>query len=420
MVGPVRGQLYDLLYILTQLCSSGNSVSAEPEPTPEKPFQNVFTAPINLDDDLKLLFLGDMIDGGQQSSQVLVLLLALKIAYPEKVYLLRGRRECKTEWNPKGHSVLLQDELQRRYSGVKETSPEELFTECCSVFHSLPIACVVNEEYFCCSGGIGPALVGSDELQTLPRQDDSMKQSTLCDVIWSDPMDDEDEDMQSTALFLHNYEKGLGYNYSFNAAMQFLTEKKYKAIVRGVSFPDSREMTQHVTRQSHNSSGRPWHYQYSYYDPGYRLYRRNPQTNFPCTVGLFSAPRFLSENENKGAVMFVSEGKMDIKQFTCKNRPFMLPKMKDGLEWSIPIVTARASAVAEVCQRCPAKGSSRTAVSDKGLSCFKACFRTITTVTCQQCVHQRHIRTIFFVLFTRGLLYCKPSFAGFVECLQRC
>eukprot|EP01061_Rhynchopus_euleeides_P007829 TRINITY_DN16891_c0_g1_i1.p1 TRINITY_DN16891_c0_g1~~TRINITY_DN16891_c0_g1_i1.p1 ORF type:complete len:626 (+),score=157.10 TRINITY_DN16891_c0_g1_i1:354-2231(+) len=338
------------MHVLTVLCApKGQSPPAVPtafEATPEMPFRNQYTQRISLDPDLKLVFLGDMIDGGHQSSQVLLLLLALKLTYPDRVFLLRGRRESKTEWSPRAHSVLLQDELARRYENLPGADPEELYTQCSRVFRSLPIAAVVNEEYFCVSGGIGPGSL-SDDPTSLVRQEDTMKQSTLCDLVWSDPMDDEDEDLQSNALFLHNYEKGIGYNYSFNAVMNFITEKKYRCIVRSVSFPDSRDVAPQVTRQSHNSSGRPWHYQYSYYDPGYRLYRRNPLTNFPTVIGLFSAPRFLNENENRGAVMFIEGDKMNLRQFTAACRPFALPKMKNALEWSIPSVCSQAASVAE-------------------------------------------------------------------------
>eukprot|EP01060_Flectonema_neradi_P003880 TRINITY_DN1252_c1_g1_i1.p1 TRINITY_DN1252_c1_g1~~TRINITY_DN1252_c1_g1_i1.p1 ORF type:complete len:467 (+),score=92.47 TRINITY_DN1252_c1_g1_i1:55-1455(+) len=344
IVGPVRGQYFDLLNILTRVGKPQKTTDDDVKLTAETPFKNIYTDQITISEGERILFLGDMIDGGPSSIEVLLLLLSLKLRFPKQVFLLRGRRESRFEWDEKGHSILLSEQLRKWFG---EGNGIRLFEVTCRLFSVLPVAAVVDQKYWCASGGIGPGLTSPSSLSTLKRTaPDATTTGLISDVIWSDPMEDEDEEVQTTALFLHNYEKGISYTYSFNAVMQFLHSNNYHSIIRGVSFTDNRDMPLQVTKQSHNSCGRPWHYQYSCYDPGYRAHKRSPTKNFPVTLSLFSAPRFLSENENKGAIIIVDGSRIDIKQFTAACRPFVLPKLANALSWSLPVVSYKAASVA--------------------------------------------------------------------------
>lgn len=67
VVGDIHGQYYDLLSILKQKSTEKN----------------------------KFLFLGDYVDRGLFSIQVIVLILCLKINSPKSIFMLRGNHETR-------------------------------------------------------------------------------------------------------------------------------------------------------------------------------------------------------------------------------------------------------------------------------------------------------------------------------------
>ena len=75
IIGDIHGQYYDFMKILSLI---GNIEESLP---------------------CKLLFLGDYVDRGANSVEVITLILALKLNYPKDVILLRGNHESRCMTN---------------------------------------------------------------------------------------------------------------------------------------------------------------------------------------------------------------------------------------------------------------------------------------------------------------------------------
>jgi serine/threonine-protein phosphatase PP1 catalytic subunit len=126
--------------------------------------------------DTRYLFLGDYVDRGDQSLEVITLLFAMKVRYPDTVFLLRGNHESAemaedfgfaTECAEKGHSAVV-----------------PAFGE---VFRCLPLAAIVNRRILCIHGGLSPTLTSIDQIRAIERPIDIPGFGTLTDLLWSDP-----------------------------------------------------------------------------------------------------------------------------------------------------------------------------------------------------------------------------------------
>jgi serine/threonine-protein phosphatase PP1 catalytic subunit len=91
-----------------------------------------------------VIFLGDYIDRGLSSLDVLEKVFSLKIAEPDNIILLRGNHELKET-----------NRFEKLFKDLEYD--EDLFTSINNVFDKMPIAAVISNKIFCVHAGIpGP------------------------------------------------------------------------------------------------------------------------------------------------------------------------------------------------------------------------------------------------------------------------
>mmetsp|Transcript_19925 Transcript_19925/g.43464 ORF Transcript_19925/g.43464 Transcript_19925/m.43464 type:complete len:850 (-) Transcript_19925:76-2625(-) len=141
-------------------------------------------------DSMDYLFLGDFVDRGSFSLEVVCLLFALKVRYPKQIHLIRGNHEDPTINGIYG----FRDECRRRLKEEPE-EPESCWNKFNRAFEYLPVAAVIEERILCIHGGIGGSINNIGELAVMQRPlhvaqiPQTPFEQRVTDLMWSDPSD---------------------------------------------------------------------------------------------------------------------------------------------------------------------------------------------------------------------------------------
>ena len=251
----------------------------------------------------KYLFLGDFVDRGCFSAEVILLLYAIKLNYPETTYLLRGNHECR--------------QMTTFFNFRKECLAKfdlEIYEHFMNSFDSMPLACIVNGKFLALHGGIGPEFRTLEDIRAIERFVEPPKSGTLCDVLWADPVDSEDG--KSQERFRSNEVRGCSYFFNSEAVVKFLKRNELLSVIRA-----------HEAQLE-----------------GYRMHTWG-STSFPFVITIFSAPNYCDVYNNKGAIIKFHQGNLSIHQLVHTSHPYILPNYMDIFEWSLPFLAEKVMAV---------------------------------------------------------------------------
>ena len=128
--------------------------------------------------DTNYLFMGDYVDRGNFSVESVSLLLALKLKYPNRIFLLRGNHESRQTSQMYG----FYDECFKKYGN----SPN-IYNTFMDLFDFLPLCALIENKIFCLHGGLSPDIKAIEEINQIDRKQELPHDGAMCDLLWSDP-----------------------------------------------------------------------------------------------------------------------------------------------------------------------------------------------------------------------------------------
>lgn len=163
--------------------------------------------------DTNYLFLGDFVDRGFYSVETFLLLLALKVRYPDRITLIRGNHESRQITQVYG----FYDECLRKYGSVN------VWRYCTEIFDYLSLSALIDEKILCVHGGLSPSIISLDQIRSIDRKQEVPHEGPMCDLLWSDP-----EDIDGWGLS----PRGAGYLFGGDVVQQFNQMNKIDLICR--------------------------------------------------------------------------------------------------------------------------------------------------------------------------------------------
>lgn len=237
--GDIHGQLFDVF----QLFEVSGEMSDDPSIT--------------------YLFMGDYVDRGAYSLETFVLLAALKLRYPSRMFLLRGNHESRGQNQGYG----FYDNCINIYGHAG------VWGLCNETFNLLPLAAVVNKQVFCVHGGLSKNIRLIEEIELMRRNTAIPTEGPMTDFCWSDPGEVADWTVNR---------RGAGWVFNGTHVREFCHRNGLEVVAR-----------------SHQVAmeGVEWFFNKS-------------------LVTVWSAPKYMGRFQNKACVMKVSsEGELDFVMF---------------------------------------------------------------------------------------------------------
>lgn len=183
--GDIHGQYYDLMRLFGSYRCPVDEEWVEDNPDMEVKCQGDI-------DSNDYLFLGDFVDRGTNSLEVICLLLSLKLKHPKQIHLIRGNHE-----DPAINSTYgFKEECRRRLSEDPDDK-DSCWNRFNTLFEYMPVGALIEDHILCIHGGIGGSISTIQDIAALERPlkvsqvPSTLEEQRVTDLLWSDPTDND-------------------------------------------------------------------------------------------------------------------------------------------------------------------------------------------------------------------------------------
>lgn len=232
--------------------------SSQPESTPNQPRSGAGAEARSEMHDAKdqgykrYLFLGDYVDRGAYSMEVVILLISLKLAYPDRIFMIRGNHESRSVNCHYGF-----------YREVTQRYDAKLYEYFQNMFNVFPVCAVIENAIICMHGGISENLTNLNQFNAFKRPLEIPDVGVLADLTWADP--------DPTVQLYKPSSRGASYVFGSQALRAFLKKLNLQMVIRAHQVVEDG---------------------YEFFD-GRRL------------VTIFSAPNYCGQNDNTAAILCI-------------------------------------------------------------------------------------------------------------------
>ena len=184
---------------------------------------------------MQYIFLGDFCDRGLYSLEVILLLFALKIKYPDFIYLIRGHHE---DININKKYGLGDECIERLLDDIN--NPLSIFSNINKAFDYLPFGVLVDNNILLIHGGIGSSINSLEDIENIKRPINvehnatTTSQLNIIDLLWSEYCDTIDNIEINSEKDKNN--NGFIIKYGKERLNKFLDDNKISLMITAHQF----------------------------------------------------------------------------------------------------------------------------------------------------------------------------------------